>query len=138
MQAGRMDTLIEITRRERAARRARLVRFVRQLPEATTVAFSRRHFSLEVCGRRFGWLLDDHHGDNRLALNCRAPAGASRALVLASPETFHIPKFLGHRGWVGAWLDLPEIDWAVVEAVLDDAYRLTAPRTLLRRLWEAE
>jgi hypothetical protein len=38
---------------------------------------------------------------------------------------------------VGAWLDLDEVAWTAVDAVLDDAYRLVAPRSLLRRLWEA-
>jgi hypothetical protein len=132
-----MSSAVLITRRERDARRARLVSLVDRLPEATATATSGRHLSLEIRGRRFGWLLDDHHGDNRLALNCRVPEGANRMLVSASPELFHIPKYLGHRGWVGAWLDIDEVDWTAVDAVLDDAYRLTAPRSLLRQLWEA-
>jgi hypothetical protein len=131
-----MDTLTEISRKERTLRRARLVRLVKQLPEATAVAVTRRHSSLEVCNRRFGWLLDDHHGDKRLALNCRVLAGASQELVSADPTRFFIPKFSGHRGWVGTWLDLDEVDWTAIEALVEDAYRLTAPRTLLRRIWE--
>ncbi|MGH9657271.1 MAG: MmcQ/YjbR family DNA-binding protein [Bryobacteraceae bacterium] len=109
------------------------------LPEAAAnIVEGQRHLSLEVRGRRFAWLLDNHHGDKRLALNCRAPAGDSRMLAAAKPETFYVPKYLGHRGWVGIWLDLEEVDWPAVEAVLSDAYRLAAPRTLLRRIWEAE
>ena len=135
--AGHMKSAVLITRRERAARRSRLVRLVNRLPEATARSVSGRHLSLEIQGRRFGWLLDNHHGDQRLALNCRAPDGANHMLVAASPDLFHIPKYLGHRGWVGAWLDLDEVDWPAVEAVLADAYHLTAPRSLLRRLWEA-
>ncbi|HEY5546274.1 MAG TPA: hypothetical protein VIK50_09485 [Gemmatimonadaceae bacterium] len=110
---------------------------VNRLPEAAATAVSGQHLSLEVRGRRFGWLRDDHHGDSRLALNCRAPAGANRMIVSASPELFHIPRYLGTRSWVGAWLDLDEVDWPAVDAVLNDAYRLAAPRSLLRRLWEA-
>ena len=131
-----MNTLAEITRKERTLRRARLVRLVRQFPEAAAVAVTRRHVSFEVSGRRFGWLLDDHHGDKRLALNCRAPAGASQMLTTVDPARFFIPKFVGHRGWVGAWLDLEEVDWTSIEALVDDAYRLCAPRALLRRIWE--
>lgn len=132
-----MTSAVLITRRERAARRAKVMTLVERLPEATATMVSGRHLSLEIRGRRFGWLLDNHHGDNRLALNCRAAAGANHLLVSASPGLFHIPKYLGHRGWVGAWLDIDEVDWTAVDAVLDDAYRLTAPRSLLRRLWEA-
>lgn len=132
-----MTSAVVISRRERAARRAKFVCLVDRLPEAAAKMVSGRHLSLEVRARRFGWLLDDHHGDGRLALNCRAAPGANRMLVSAAPELFHIPKHLGHRGWVGAWLDLDEVDWPAIDAVLDDAYRLTAPRSLLRRLWEA-
>ena len=135
----RRQSVAAITPRERVARRARVVAIVDSLPEANANAVEgQRHVSLEVRGRRFGWLLDNHHGDKRLALNCRAPAGATRMLASAKPETFYVPKYLGHRGWVGLWLDLEEVDWAAVEAVLSDAYRLAAPRTLLRRIWEAE
>jgi hypothetical protein len=132
-----MTSAVLITRRERAARRSKFMTLVDRLPEATATMVSGSHLSLDVRGRHFGWLLDNHHGDQRLALNCRAATGANRMLVSASPELFHIPRYLGHRGWVGAWLDIDEVDWTAVDAVLDDAYRLTAPRSLLRRLWEA-
>lgn len=132
-----MELLTLMSRGERAARRARFVRLLTRLPEARAAAHG-RHLSLEVRGRRFGWLLDDHHGDKRLALTCRAPDGASRVLVSTAPEQFFIPKHFGHRGWVGAWLDLDEIDWSAVDEMLADAYRMTAPRSLVRRLWESE
>ena len=135
----RKQSVVAITSRDRRARRARLVSIVNALPEAkANVVEGQRHLSLEVRGRRFAWLLDNHHGDKRLALNCRAPAGAGRMLVSAEPEKFYVPKYLGHRGWVGVWLDLEEVDWQAVEALVSDAYRISAPRTLLRRLWEAE
>jgi hypothetical protein len=112
------------------------VKLLNRLPEAGTVA-NGGHLSLEVRGRRFGWLLDDHHGDRRLALTCRAPDGASRVLVSTAPKRFYIPKYLGHRVCVGIWLDLDEIDWSAVEEMLADAYRMTAPRILVRRFWES-
>ena len=31
------------------------------------------------------------------------------------PEHFHVPKYLGNKGWVGIWLDVPRLDWAAVE-----------------------
>jgi hypothetical protein len=109
--------------REAARRRARVLRIVAKLPEAAAVECG-AHLSLEVRGRRFG----------RLAVNCRAPPGADRTLAVAVPAMFHVPKHLGHRGWVGLWLDLRGPQWAEVEAALADAYRMTAPRTLVARL----
>jgi hypothetical protein len=124
---------------EREIRRSKLVRLVERLPDAmATPVRGQRHRSLVVRRRRFGWLLDNHHGDGRLALNVRAPVGANRLLVSASPDRFYLPRYLGHRGWVGAWLDLDEVDWAAIDAIMVDAYRMTAPKALLPALWEAE
>src|SRR5262245_66272490 len=102
-----------LRQRAAAARRARIVGIVEALPEAAVTEHG-THLSLEVRGRRFGWYLEDHHGDGRIALNCKAPAGASQALARMAPERFHVPKYLGHRGWDGVWLDAPDIDWTEV------------------------
>jgi hypothetical protein len=117
---------------QRVRRKTRLVALVESLPEARAVG--ERHLSLEVRGRRFGWLLDDHHGDGRLALNLKAQFGVSDRLVVSDPQRFHIPAYVGHRGWVGVWLDVPSVDWVGVHRLLADAYVLTAPRGLLTTL----
>jgi hypothetical protein len=123
----------KLTQREVAKRRARVVKLVENLPEATVKEYG-THLSLEVRGKRFGWCLQDHHGDGRLALNCRVPSGANESLATSAPEKFHIPKYLGHRGWLGIWLDLRKIDWSEVEVVLVEAYRMTAPKSLVVQL----
>src|SRR6516165_11324122 len=102
-------------------RRARILALIEALPEATVVAFG-DHLSLEVRRKRFGWYLDNHHGDGRLALNCKAPPGTNKTLAAAAPDKFHVPKYVGHRGWVGLWLDQPKINWQEVESVLMNAY----------------
>jgi len=76
---------------------------------------------------------DDHHGDGRLALIYPAPPGVQEEVVRAEPERFYRPPYVGHRGWVGLRLDV-DPDWAEVADVLDEAYRLVAPRFLIRRL----
>jgi len=124
---------INVTHKAAAQRRARLVAIVRGLPEAGAVAFG-DHLSLEVGKKRFGWYLVDHHGDGRLAINCKAPRGVAERLVNSAPDRFHIPKFVGHQGWVGLWLDTPDIDWTEVEAILKEAYRMTASRKLIAEI----
>jgi hypothetical protein len=89
--------------------------------------------SLEVRGKRFGWYLNDHHGDGRIAINCKAPPGGNRILVDSDPEIFHAPLFVAHLGWVGIWLD-GKPDWRVVQEVLETAYRLTAAKKLVALL----
>jgi hypothetical protein len=121
-----------LSARQRARRKARLVSLVELLPEGQGVG--EQHLSLQVRGRRFGWLLDDHHGDGRLALNCRAERGAANRLAVSAPAWFQVPTYLGHRGWIGVWLDLPSIDWASVYRLIADAYVMTAPKRLLADL----
>jgi hypothetical protein len=123
----------KMTRKVAAERRSRVVAIVERLPEAGAVAYD-NHLSLEVRQKRFGWYLDDHHGDGRLAINCKAPRGIAQQLAKSAPDRFHIPKHVGQLGWVGLWLDRPQIDWTEVEAILVGAYRLTASRKLIAEL----
>jgi hypothetical protein len=88
--------------------------------------------SLEVRKKRFGHFLDDHHGDGRIALNCKASADLRDLLQELAPSQFHIPKYVGNRGWIGLWLDGAGIDWTAVELALREAYLLVAPKTLAR------
>jgi hypothetical protein len=73
---------------------------------------------------------DDHHGDGRLAIWCAAPPGAQEMLVDAEPERFFVPPYVGHRGWIGLRLDV-DPDWDEIAAVIEDAYRVVAPKRLV-------
>jgi hypothetical protein len=127
------QALFKMTRKVAAERRARVVAILKGFPETATVAAG-KHLSIEVRQKRFGWYLDDHHGDGRLAINCKAPRGVAQQLADHAPDRFHIPKYVSHLGWVGLWLDTPQVDWAEVEAILAGAYRLTAPKKLIAEL----
>ncbi len=78
-------------------------------------------------------MLADHHHDDRLAFWCAAPSGAQEELVAAEPEQFFRPPYVGHRGWLGVWLDV-EVDWAEIAEIVTDAYREIAPKKLVARL----
>ena len=89
------------------------------------------HLSLEVRNRRFGWFLADHHGDGRIAVNFKATDEEYAALAQKAPTLVHVARFIGRHGWIGLWLDVPNVDWAVVQEALEEAYRMVAPKTLL-------
>jgi hypothetical protein len=79
----------------------------------------------------------DHHHDDRLAFVCAAPPGAQQAMVAADPERFFVPLYVGGRGWLGVYLDLGEpVDWDEVAELVEDAYRMVAPKKLLQLLDE--
>ena len=76
----------------------------------------------------------NHHHDDRLAFWCAAPDGAQEALVGSAPERFFRPPYVGHRGWLGVYLDVPGIDWDQIAALVADAYRVVAPKRLVAEL----
>jgi hypothetical protein len=76
----------------------------------------------------------DHHHDDRLAFWCAAPPGAQEELVAAEPGRFFRPPYVGGRGWLGVYLDVPDVDWTEIEEIVTDAYRQVAPKRLVTRL----
>lgn len=117
--------------------RKRIVTIVEQLPEGQAVSHG-EHLSLEVRKKRFGWLLTDHHGDGRVAINCKAESAILEKICSQMPSHAHHPKFLAHHGWIGLWLDLPAVNWALVGEVLTSAYRMVAPKALVAKLGVGE
>ena len=108
--------------------RKRIEKLVKALPEGEAKPVG-RHMSLEVRTKRFGWFLVDHHGDGRVAINCKGTAEMHDILKQLAPVHFHVPKY-GNRAWVGLWLDGPKLDWHAVELALKVAYEKTAPKKL--------
>jgi hypothetical protein len=113
--------------------RARVMRILERLPEATAVAQG-DHLSLEVRKKRFGYFLADHHGDGRIAISCKSSPDVRDAVRQLAPDHFHVPKYVGNKGWLGLWLDVPKLDWSVVALALREAYLLTAPKSLRAEL----
>lgn len=70
-----------------------------------------------------------HRVDDRQSLWCKAPPGLQDALVSADPTRFFVPPYVGHHGWIGMRLDV-EIDWDEVADLVEDSYRMTAPKRL--------
>jgi hypothetical protein len=79
--------------------------------------------------RCFVMYMDDHHGDGRLALWCAAPEGMQHALVSGDRESYFVPPYVGHRGWVGVRLDR-SLPCGEVAGVIEDAWLEVAPKRL--------
>lgn len=104
----------------------------RELPEVEERAGGEqgRHIAFIVRKRTFGYFTDDHHGDGRLALMVKAAPGEQNALVASDGERYFVPPYLGHRGWVGFWLDVGAVDWEEARELLVESYCLCAPKKL--------
>jgi hypothetical protein len=107
------------------------------LPE-TTERLSHGEPTWFVRGKKTFVSYADHHHNDRLAFVCAAPPGAQQAMVAADPERFFVPPYVGGRGWLGVHLDLDEpVDWDEVAELVEDAFRVVAPKTVVQLLDEA-
>ena len=70
-----------------------------------------------------------HRMNDRPSMWCKAPKGAQDVLVGSDPNRFFVPPYVGHHGWIGVWLDV-EVDWDEVADLVEESYRLTAPKRL--------
>jgi len=78
----------------------------------------------------------NHHGHGRHAVWCKAAAGNQGLMVRDHPSRFFVPPYVGPSGWVGVWLD-EHTDWGELTELLGDAWRLTAPKRLVREHFPA-
>jgi len=64
----------------------------------------------------------------------KAPEGAQSMLVDGDPERFFVPPYVGHKGWVGVYLDGKRVDWALLADLIEESYRLIAPKRVATKL----
>jgi hypothetical protein len=127
------------TRARRSAARsplARLRSLCLALPEAHEVkAWGEPTF--RVRNKLFAMYADagNHHGAGRCAVWCKATHLTQDLLVRSDPERFFVPPYVGPSGWVGVYLDRSP-NWKALADLLEDGYRMTAPKRLLVRLEE--
>jgi hypothetical protein len=69
--------------------------------------------------------------DDGSSMTLKAPKGVQGILIGSDPERFFVPKYVGHKGWVGVRLDLrTEPDWDEMAEMITESYCLTAPKRL--------
>jgi hypothetical protein len=76
---------------------------------------------------------DTHHGDGREGVWIKSAHVTQDMLVRAEPKRYFVPPYVGKSGWVGAYIDRG-VDWEIVDDLLRDAYRMTAPKAFVAKL----
>ena len=108
---------------------ANLRRICLRLPEATEKPFGGHEApSFRVRDKLFLMLREDGR-----SFSCKAPPGDQEVLVASDPNRFFIPQYVGSKGWIGVRLDAG-VDWDEVAELVEDSYRLIAPKRLAARL----
>lgn len=76
-----------------------------------------------------------HQPEGRTSVWCKAPPGAQAAYIASEPDRYYAPPYLGAKGWIAAWLDPSgNPDWDEIAAIIDESYRLVAPKRLVAQL----
>lgn len=102
-------------------------------PEATE-RLSHAEPTWFVRGKKVFVMFSDHHHDDRVGFWCPAPPGAQEAYVGSDPERFFRPPYVGGKGWLGVRLDVPRVDWDEIAEIVEEAYRMVAPKRLVAEL----
>lgn len=78
-----------------------------------------------------------NYDGGRPSLWLKGERGAQETLVGANPALFFVPPYVGHKGWIGVWLDGARLPREVVADLVQDSYRLVAPVRLGAKLGAA-
>lgn len=84
-------------------------------------------------GKVFATLDDHHHGAPHLSVWLPAGPGAQESLIASDRRRFFRPPYVGGKGWIGVVLDTRP-NWAMVAWLVEQAFRLVAPRRLAAKL----
>jgi hypothetical protein len=100
-----------------------------ELPEVTE-RLSHGEATWFVRGKKVFVQSANAHHDDRYGFWCAALPGVQEEMVADDPDHFYRPPYVGGRGWLGVYLDVVDVDWDVVAAIVRDAYRVIAPAKL--------
>ncbi len=65
------------------------------------------------------------------SMTMKARPGIQQILVGDDPLRFFVPRYTGSKGWIGIRLDLDgDPDWDEIGELIEESYRMTAPKRL--------
>jgi hypothetical protein len=103
------------------------------LPETSERVFGGHTNPTFRVGKKIFVTVEPHDGRPNTAFWCKAPAGAQEVLVRGDPVRYFVPPYVGRNGWVGVRLT-GDVDWPFVASLVEDSYRMTAPKRMLAAL----
>ena len=83
--------------------------------------------------KTFASFHENHHGDGRVAVWVKSALEMQADLVDSNPEVLFVPPYVGPSGWIGIRLDR-QVDWEMVADLLEEGYRMVAPKRALPQL----
>ena len=96
-----------------------------EFPEAEEKLAWGEHPTFRVRDKMFAVLSADERN-----ARIKATKEAQQALIGSEPQTFSVAPYLGQHGWVA--VDLERVDHDELGELLEEAWRLTAPKKMVR------
>lgn len=110
----------------RPDRLARLRRICLALPDATEkIAWGDPTWRIR--DKIFAMAKGNYPG-GRPSVWMKGREGAQETVTITDPDSFFVPPYVGHKGWIGAWMDRPRINWPMLEDLIAESYRLVGPK----------
>lgn len=94
--------------------------------EAPTFRVKNKIFAMYIAG-------GNQHTGERPAVWIKSKHVVQEILIRGNPDRYFKPPYVGPGGWTGAFLD-KRPNWKELAALLEDAYRQTAPKKLIGKL----
>jgi predicted DNA-binding protein (MmcQ/YjbR family) len=111
-----------------AARLARLRAICLSFPEALEVP-AWGDPTWRVRARIFAMQKGNYRG-GRPSLWLKVGRDRQQRLIDDQPELFFVPPYVGHKGWVGMYLDATKVSWPQLRELVEESYQLIAPKKL--------
>jgi hypothetical protein len=105
----------------------RLRQFCMALPEAHEEPFGGHTAPCwRVRGKHFVMVSEDLS-----QITFKGQPGAQGILVGSQPEVFFVPRYTGHKGWIGVRL-ASNFSWDTIEGLIFESWAMTAPKALVK------
>lgn len=102
------------------------------LPEASeSIVFGAPTFKI---GKK-NFTMTHRDQNDRPTIWVKGAPGRQDAVIGTFPDRYFRPPYLGGKGWIACWLDdVANPDWDEIEELIEDSYRLIAPKRMVRTL----
>jgi hypothetical protein len=114
---------------------ARLRSVCLSLPgSAEKISHGRPNFFTKKVFAVYGGVVKGDHHSGRYDQSLLLLPDPDEAVALAADPRFFTPAYYGPYGWLGLDLTAARLDWTEVRELVEDSFRQTAPKTLVRAL----
>ena len=70
----------------------------------------------------------------RPSLWLKVPKEDQMPLVQSNEGLYFVPPYVGNKGWLGVYLDSADLDWRAMATLIEQSYKLIAPRRLVEQM----